>query len=55
MSARRYARWLVVFGSTVALVVSNGPVVLFTFGVFLKPVSEEFGWSRGTMSLGLSG
>lgn len=37
-----------------ALLVSNGPVVLFTFGVFLKPVSEEFGWSRGTLSLGLS-
>lgn len=49
-----YARCLVVFGSTVALVVSNGPVVLFTFGVFLKPVSEEFGWPRGMMSLGLS-
>ena len=43
--------WWVVVGSTLALVVGNGPVVLFTFGVFLKPVSSAFGWDRGTMSL----
>ena len=54
MLGGRYARWLVVLGSTIALVVSNGPIILFTFGVFLKPVSEELGWSRGTMSLGVS-
>ena len=47
-------KWLVVVGSTVALIVSNGPVLLFTFGVFLRPVSEQYGWSRGTMSLGLT-
>jgi predicted MFS family arabinose efflux permease len=34
--------------------VSNGPVILFTFGVFLKPISEEYGWSRGQMSLGVT-
>ncbi|HVB80768.1 MAG TPA: MFS transporter [Candidatus Binataceae bacterium] len=43
--------WWVVVGSTLALTVSNGPVVLFTFGVFLKPVTSAFGWDRGTMSL----
>ena len=42
--------WSVVVGSTLALVVCNGPVVAFTFGVFLKPISQEFGWNRGTMS-----
>ena len=42
--------WWVVVGSTLALVVCNGPVGLFTFGVFLKPITEEFGWDRGTMS-----
>jgi predicted MFS family arabinose efflux permease len=42
--------WWVVVGSTLALVVCNGPIGVFTFGLFLKPVSQEFGWARGTMS-----
>lgn len=52
MSHSRMVRspWWVVVGSTLALTVSNGPVVLFTFGVFLKPVTSAFGWDRGTMS-----
>jgi len=44
------SRWWVVFGAMLALIVGNGPVGLFTFGVFLKPISLEFGWERGTMS-----
>ncbi len=46
--------WWLVFGSTLALIVGNGPVIVFTFGVFLKPVIDEFGWSRGTVSAGLT-
>ena len=46
--------WWIVFGSTLALVVNNGPVVFFTFGVFLKPVSQEFGWNRGAISAAIS-
>jgi MFS family permease len=46
--------WCIVFGSTLALVVSTGPIVLFTFGVFLKPVSQEFGWNRGALSAAIS-
>jgi MFS family permease len=42
--------WSVVIGSTLALVVCNGPVVAFTFGLFLKPISQEFGWNRGAIS-----
>jgi MFS family permease len=42
--------WWVVFGSTLALVVCSGSVGVFTFGLFLKPISQEFGWDRGTMS-----
>lgn len=52
--ATNRAGWLVVLGSTIALMFSNGPVLLFTFGVFLKPISDEYGWARGTMSLGVS-
>ena len=39
--------WWIVVGAMFALIVGNGPVGLFTFGVFLKPVSSEFGWERG--------
>ena len=45
--------WWIVIGSMLALIVGNGPVGLFTFGVFLKPVSSEFGWERGTMSMAI--
>lgn len=42
--------WWVVFGSTLGLIVGNGPITLFTFGVFLKPIISEFGWKRGTVA-----
>jgi len=29
--------WWIVIGTMFALIVGNGPVGLFTFGVFLKP------------------
>ncbi|MGP8243731.1 MAG: MFS transporter [Bryobacteraceae bacterium] len=32
------------------LMAGNGPVMQFTFGTMLPPVSREFGWSRGTVS-----
>lgn len=31
--------------------VSFGSLVIFTFGVFVKPLSERFGCSRGQISL----
>ena len=36
------------------LFVCNGPVLGFTFGVFLKPIMADMGWDRGTASLALS-
>ena len=45
----------VVLGSMMALIVSNSSIMFYSFGVFLKPISTEFGWSRGGMSLALSG
>lgn len=45
-----YAGWLVVFGSMMALVVGNGPIILFTFGVLLQPISSEFGWQRSVLA-----
>ena len=52
--AAKTQAWLVVVGSTIALVFSNGPMLFFTFSVFLKPISEEMGWSRGSMSLAVT-
>lgn len=52
--ARRAALnpWWVVAGCTLAQMVGNGPTFQFTFGVFLKPVAQQFGWTRATVSLG---
>lgn len=46
--------WWVVFGGVAGLIVCNGPVLAFTFGVFLKPIMADMGWQRGTASLALS-
>ena len=46
--------WWVVFGAVIGLLVGNGPVMQFTFGVFLKPISQDMGWDRGTISLALN-
>ncbi|HEX5318550.1 MAG TPA: MFS transporter [Stellaceae bacterium] len=36
------------------LLVCNGPVLGFTFGIFLKPLTEDMGWDRGETSFALS-
>src|SRR5207302_500223 len=46
--------WWVVVGAVGGLVVCNGPVLGFTFGVFLKPIMADMGWQRGTASFALS-
>jgi MFS family permease len=42
--------WWIVVGSVLGLIVGNGPIMQFTFGVLLKPISEEFKWDRATVS-----
>ena len=46
--------WWVVFSSTLGLMVTQGPVMTFSFGVFLPSLESEFGWSRGQISLALT-
>ncbi len=46
--------WWVVLASGVGLAMSYGPIIVPTFGVFLKPLSQEFGWSRTQISLAFS-
>jgi len=52
MLADRVTRgWLIVLTSVLGITVSFGSLVIFTFGVFLKPLSGQFGWSRSEISL----
>ena len=48
--------WLVVFAAFFGVMVSFGSMLVFTFSVFLKPLSSEFGWSErdGALSRRLS-
>ena len=46
-------RWWVVAASACGLIVGTGSVVIFSFGTFLKPVSEALGISRGDLSSAL--
>ena len=45
--------WLVVFAALLALVVGNGPIILISFGVLLKPIVQEFHWPRSTLASAL--
>ena len=46
--------WWVVVGAVAGLFVCKGPVLGFTFGVFLKPIMTDTGWQRGSDSFALS-
>jgi MFS family permease len=49
---RIFYGWWVVLASVVGLLLSVAPVFSFTLGVFIKPLSQEFSWSRAEISLG---
>ena len=42
--------WWVVVTAGIGSFMSYGPIIAFTFGVFIKPLSEEFGWSRASVA-----
>ena len=44
------SRWWIVLASVLGLLVGNGPVMQFTFGTLLSPITRQFGWSRGLVS-----
>jgi MFS family permease len=46
-------RWWIVFACACGLLVGAGSILIFSFGVFLKPVTEDLGLSRGTLSTAL--
>ena len=43
--------WLIVGVSFIGFLFSSAPVFNYTFGVFLLPIAETFGWPRGQVSL----
>jgi MFS family permease len=51
---RVFYGWWVVLASGIGLAVCFGPIIVATFGIFLKPLSKEFGWSRAQISLAFS-
>ncbi|APT59775.1 MFS transporter [Roseomonas gilardii] len=42
--------WSIALASALALIVGQGSINVFAAGVFLKPVSQELGFGRGTMA-----
>ena len=48
--------WVAVAASSIGLMFSTGSLQLYSFGVFVRPLSAEFGWSRTQLSgvVGLS-
>lgn len=50
-SSWRYPGWRVAAASGIGVFVSFSSLLVFTFGVFLKPLAAEFGWSREPVSL----
>ena len=47
------SRWWIVFACACGLLVGTGSILIFSFGVFLKPVSEGLGISRGDLASAL--
>jgi predicted MFS family arabinose efflux permease len=45
-----YEGWRVALASSVGVFVSFASLLVYTFGIFLKPLAEEFGWSRAAVS-----
>jgi len=52
ISSRRHYAWVIVLVTFVALITTAG--FRATPGVLIVPLQGEFGWSRGTISLGIS-
>src|SRR5260221_13157102 len=46
--------WLVPLGGALGLIVGNGPVSVFAFGVFIGPLESEFGWSRASLGIAIA-
>ena len=50
-NSRRYEGWRVAGAAGVGVFVSFASLLVYTFGIFLKPLAEEFSWSRAAVYL----
>jgi len=46
--------WWVILVSTIGNTVNFGAIIVFSFGLFILPLQEEFGWTRTQISLAYS-
>jgi MFS family permease len=46
--------WRVITGSALGVGASYAAVAFLSFGVFIQPLSEEFGWGRGYISIAIT-
>jgi MFS family permease len=46
----RYEGWRVAAASSLGVFVGFASLLVYTFGIFLKPMAAEFGWSREAVS-----
>jgi MFS family permease len=53
-SSKIFYGWWIVLVAGIALSVHFAPILGFTLGVFLKSLSQEFGWNRAQISLAFS-
>jgi len=49
-----YPGWKIVLASFFGIMVSFAAIVPYTFGLFIKPLAEAFGWHREAISAGFS-
>ncbi|HUN61003.1 MAG TPA: MFS transporter [Candidatus Sulfotelmatobacter sp.] len=50
----RYYGWRVVLAASLGVMGGFGSLFVYTFSVFVKPLSAEFGWSREAISAGFA-
>src|SRR4051794_17144106 len=46
----RYPGWRIAAAASACVFVSFASLLVYTFGIFLKPLANEFGWSREAVS-----
>src|SRR5580700_7495687 len=51
-----YRGWRIALASSACVLVSFASLLVYTFGVFLKPLTAQFGWSRqrGSAAFGIA-
>src|SRR5271167_3628658 len=49
-----YYGWRVVLAACLGVMAGFGSLFVYTFAVFVKPLSAQFGWNRESISLGFA-